>query len=112
MASLSHLQTVQRCANHLRLWLAAMDVNYCSVSREGFARAHPALFGCAYDVTLRGYERWRLRYGLFDTLESFARYLVRRHERWLVASSPTASLAPCLICGDHPCWKVAAAPRK
>src|SRR5579859_2379764 len=102
-----HPPTVQRCAHHLQLWLAATDVTYGRASVEGFARAHPALFGQAYDLTLHGYERWRKRQSLEDSVENFARYLVPRHERWLATGPPCSTVAFCLIDGDRPCWKAA-----
>ena len=40
----------------MRLWLTARGLTYSRSAREDFARAHPALFGYAYGVTLRGYD--------------------------------------------------------
>src|SRR5579862_4830285 len=99
--------TVRRCADHLHLWLAATDGTYCRESLESFARSHPGLFGQAYDVTLRGYERWRTRESLEDSVESFAHYLVERHERWLATGPACSTVASCLIDRDRPCWKAA-----
>jgi hypothetical protein len=107
MISFSDVRTVQRCEHHLRLWLAAGNVTYCGAAREDFARAHPDLFGFAFVVALRGYEQWRRRQRLGDTVESFALYLVCRHERWLVANSHSTGLAPCLIDRHRPCWRSA-----
>ena len=105
------MESVGRSADHLRLWLAAAGSTYGNAAREGFARAHPTLFGAAYEVTLRGYERWRMRHGVSDSELAFARYLAPRHERWLVAQASTHSVAPCLIptANGQPCWRAEAA---
>jgi hypothetical protein len=91
------VESIHRCAQHLRIWLAATGRVYDSAARESFVRAHPDLFGRAYEVTLRGYERWRARHSISDTVEGFSRYILRRHERWIAAIGATSVLAPCLI---------------
>jgi len=92
---------------HLRLWLAASGVAYDRSAREAFVRAHPALFGQAYEVTLRGFERWQLRHRVSDTVDGFAHYIATRHQRWLAAHGLTTGLAPCLIGSGstQPCWQ-------
>jgi hypothetical protein len=99
--------SIYRCAQHVRLWLAAAGSSYNHGSREAFARAHPALFGRAYHVTLHGYDKWRTRHGVTDTVEGFARYVARRHERWLAGYGLDATIAPCLLGTktSQPCWK-------
>jgi hypothetical protein len=77
-----------RCGHHVRHCIAATGLNYGSAAREAFALAHPALFGNAYYVTLRGYERWLARRRVTDSLETFVRYLASRHERWLANRTP------------------------
>src|SRR3979409_360492 len=86
------IESISPCAHHCRLWLAV---------------AHPALLGRAYEVALRGYERWRLRHDTPDSVDAFARYLLPRHDRWLAAVGYGATLAPCLVGGTtgRPCWK-------
>ena len=100
-------ESIQRAAQHLRLWLAASDVAYNPSAREAFARAHPTLFGHAYQVTLRGFERWQMRHRGSDTVDGFAHYIAGRHERWLASHGLTTGLAPCLIGSrnSQPCWK-------
>jgi hypothetical protein len=105
----TRVEAIHRCAQHLRVWLGATGLSYDRAAREVFVRAHPALFGRAYEVTLRGYDRWRTRHAIGDTVDSFARYIARRHQRWIATSGLVPSLAPCLIGDDatQPCWKVA-----
>jgi hypothetical protein len=95
-----------RAADHLGLWLAGSRVRYGGAAREGFVRAHPTLFGRAYWLTLRGYERWRTRGGLSDTLGAFAGYIAHRHQRWMDSLNAAAGLAPCLLgsASTSPCW--------
>jgi hypothetical protein len=62
-----------------------MGLSYSANSREAFARAHPELCGQAYDVMLRGYERWLIRQSVPDQIESFASYLSNRFNRALLA---------------------------
>ncbi len=100
----THAEAIYRCASHLRLWLSATEFPFNRASRERFARAHPDLFGQAYHVTLRGYDRWRTGHRLADTVDTFAHYLARRHERWLAAQRSSASVAACLL-RPEPCWK-------
>lgn len=101
-----HIESIAHCVRHYRLWLAASGLPYDCTARESFARAHPALFGRAYEVTLRGYERWRLRHHTADSVDAFARYLSPRHERWLASHGCGVTLAPCLVGGTtgQPCW--------
>jgi hypothetical protein len=93
-------------ARHLRIWLAATASSYDPTARELFVRAHPVLFGRDWDLTLRGYGRWRWRRRLHDTAATFARYMAPRHERWLAAQADRTAVAPCLIgIGNSvPCW--------
>ena len=93
-------------ARHLRIWLAATGRSYDEAARELFVRAHPVLFGRDWELTLRGYDRWRWRRRLHDTAASFGRYIAPRHERWLAARSDGVETAPCLIAsgGSAPCW--------
>jgi len=100
-------ESIQRAAQHLRLWLAASGFTYDGPAREAFVRVHPTLFGRAHEVTLRGFEQWQMRHRVSDTMEGFARYIASRHERWLAASGLTTGLAPCLIRAGttQPCWK-------
>ena len=99
------------CARHLRLWLAAAGLTYGLQAREMFVRAHPSLFGRAFEVPLRGYEQWQRRQAAPDDLDRFAQYLARRHQRWLVAHGATTGLPPCLlgVGVDRHCWKLPAA---
>jgi hypothetical protein len=101
-----HIESTSPCVHHCRVWLAASGLSYGRSAREAFARAHPALFGRAYDVTLRGYERWRLHDDTTDSVDAFARYLSPRHNRWLATVGYGATLAPCLFGGTtgQPCW--------
>jgi hypothetical protein len=101
------IESSSPCVHHCRLWLATSGLSYGRSAREAFARAHPTLFGRAYEVALRGYERWRLRHDLPDSVDAFARYLLPRHDRWLAAVGYGATLAPCLVGGTtgRPCWK-------
>jgi hypothetical protein len=100
------IEAAQRTAQHLRVWLAATGRSYESETRELFARAHPAIFGCAYDVALRGYDRWRARSRLGDSVQSFAEYIGRRHHRWITSYGDTPAMAPCLLGTPtvQPCW--------
>jgi hypothetical protein len=102
------LDSIRRCSLHLRVWLAAAGLAYDCTARERFVRAHPSLFGRAYEVTLRGYEQWRMRHRLTDTAEIFARYMDRRHERWMGASPGSPAVAPCLLSigRTQPCWAI------
>jgi hypothetical protein len=98
---------LQRCMQHLHVWLATVDATYGAESRAEFARSHPMLFGRAYEITLRGYSRWHIRHGLRDSTGTFARCLTPRHERWLRSLDGEATaIAPCLLgSGTHgPCW--------
>jgi hypothetical protein len=81
-ASNTHGEAVHRSTNHFRDWLVRTGRAYSSAAREHFVRAHPALFGSAYRLTLRGYERWCARAGVSDTLGAFAEYIAPRHQRW------------------------------
>ena len=100
-------ESIHRAAQHLRLWLAARDVAYDRSAREAFARAHPTLFGHAYEVTPRGFERWQMRHRGSDTVDEFAHYIASRHARWFASYGLTTGLAPCLIGSGNtqPCWK-------
>ena len=91
---------------HVRLWLGATGLGYSGAAREAFVRAHPVLFGRAYEVTLRGYDRWRARRAVADTVDGFVRYIARRHERWISVNRLIDGLAPCLIgtANQQPCW--------
>jgi hypothetical protein len=102
-------ESVRRCALHLRVWLAGTGRVYDGAAREDFVRAHPELFGRAYEVTLRGYECWRARRAILDTVEGFSWYMSRRYERWITAIGATSALAPCLIGSPTtpPCWSAA-----
>jgi hypothetical protein len=103
------LESIQPCTQHIRVWLAATGRTYDSAAVEAFVRAHPDLFGRAYEVTLRGYHRWRERHSISDTAEGFSCYIARRHQRWIAASGLTSTLAPCLIgsATAQPCWSTA-----
>jgi hypothetical protein len=79
----SRVESIRRCAQHVRLWLGATGLAYSGAAREAFVRAHPVLFGRAYEVTLRGYDRWRARRAVADTVDGFVRYIACRHERWI-----------------------------
>ena len=100
------VDSVRRCAQHVRLWLGATGLAYSGAGREGFVRAHPVLFGRAYEVTLRGYDRWRARRAVADTLDGFVRYIARRHERWVSVNRLIDGLPPCVIgtATQQPCW--------
>jgi hypothetical protein len=106
----TRVESIRRCAQHLRLWLAATGYPYNHAAREHFVRAHPTLFGIAYEVTLRGYDRWRTLRAVSDSVESFARYTARRHERWIAANGAAPGLAPCLVgfAAIQPCLMAAA----
>jgi hypothetical protein len=108
-APVNRVESIYRCVHHVRLWLAATGVTYGPGAREQFVTAHPVLFGRAYEVTLRGYDHWRTRHGVTDSPEAFARYTVRRHERWLAADTQKAPVAPCLVDTAQPCWRTGAA---
>src|SRR4051812_11843702 len=90
-------ESARHCAHHLRVWLAVTGQSYGSTARESFVRAHPFLFGRAYEYILRGYERWRARHGVGDSFEAFVGHIATRHERWRTTSWRTAAMAPCLI---------------
>src|SRR5215467_5656320 len=81
----------RQCTELCRSWITAYGLPYCRTSREAFARAHPAMCGHAYDVMLRGYERWLVRCNNRDDLDSFARYLSPRCVRTV---TPEASPHP------------------
>ena len=66
-------------------WLTAAGHSYGPIGREALARAHPALFGPAYDRSLREYECWLAQMHLADTLEHFAQYMEPRYCLWLAA---------------------------
>jgi len=102
----SHVESIRRCAQHVRLWLGATGLGYSGAAREAFVRAHPVLFGRAYEVTLRGYDRWRARRAVADTVDGFVRYIAGRHERWISVNRLIEGLAPCLIgtANQQPCW--------
>jgi hypothetical protein len=102
----SRVESIHRCAQHLRVWLAATGLTYDTAAREGFVRAHPDLFGRAHEVTLRGYDQWRRQHAITDTLDGFARYIARRHQRWMGTNGHTPALAPCLVgtATERPCW--------
>ena len=105
----SRVESIHRGVQHIRVWLGATGLAYDRAAREGFVRAHPALFGRAHEVTLRGYDRWRTRHAVADTVDGFARYIARRHQRWIAATGLVPSLAPCLIgtATTQPCWRIA-----
>jgi hypothetical protein len=109
-AALAESASFSGCAHHCKLWLATSGMPYGPTAREQFARAHSVLFGRAYEVTLRGYERWRRKQRIADTVEAFAWYLSPRHERWLGSVGYGAKLAPCLVGDDtgQPCWRARA----
>jgi hypothetical protein len=100
-------ESVSPCARHCQLWLALSGLSYGCTAREAFARAHPAMFGRAYEVTLRGFERWRSHHHIADSIDAFARYLSPRHERWLASVDDGGVIAPCLLGGTtgQPCWR-------
>ena len=102
----NHVEAVYRSARHVRLWLAATQLSYDAATREMFVRAHPILFGRAYELTLRGFDRWRLRHRVNDTVDGFARYISRRHQRWLDSHGYPNAMAPCLVgsASTQPCW--------
>jgi hypothetical protein len=106
--SSNRIEAIHRGARHLNVWLAATGMTYGAVAREVFVRAHPTLFGHAYQVTLRGYEHWRRRHQVTDTLDGFARYIARRHQRWI--DSHGCGMAPCLVgtSATAPCWQLTA----
>jgi hypothetical protein len=66
-------------------WLTVAGWSYGPDGREALARAHPALFGPAYDRSLREYECWLSRQNFRDTLQHFAQYMEPRYCRWLAA---------------------------
>jgi hypothetical protein len=78
--------TTSPCADHCRTSFGARRLSYGADSREAFVRDNPALCGQAYDVTLRGYERWLVRASLHDGLDSFAKYLSARFDRAVIAA--------------------------
>jgi hypothetical protein len=101
------VQAMRRCVQHVNAWLAAADTTYGQAARTDFVRAHPVLFGHAYEIALRGYERWHRRHGLCDSSETFARYVTPRHDRWLNSMGCAAgAVAPCLLGAGQtrPCW--------
>jgi hypothetical protein len=67
--------------DYCRGWLDAAGLCYGRLGREAFVRAHPYLFGRAYEVSLRGYERWLVRHNALDNLDTFAAYLTVRFQR-------------------------------
>jgi hypothetical protein len=103
-------EAVHGGARHLRVWLAASGRSYDAAARELFVRAHAELFGCAYDLTLRGYDRWRWRNGVDDSVDGFARYVAPRHQRWMMSRDHTPGMPACLLGtsrGQQPCWTLA-----
>src|SRR5205823_875472 len=79
----SHAHAIHRSAQHVHVWLSASGLTYGAVARESFVRAHPHLFGRAYALTLHGFERWIKRHAITDSVEAFARFIARRHQRWM-----------------------------
>jgi hypothetical protein len=75
--------TQLECVEHCRQWLDASGLPYAEPARAAFAQAHPVLFGNAYTVALRGYDRWLARTSTPDSVESFANYLSDRFGRWV-----------------------------
>jgi hypothetical protein len=67
-------------SDYCERWLTEAGLCYGRGSREAFVRAHPCLFGRAYEVSLRGYERWLLRCNARDDLGAFATYLTLRFQ--------------------------------
>ena len=63
--------------------LLVLGLPYGPQARERLAEAYPALFGRAYGLTLRGYERWLIQQNTPDGLEAFARYMDGRYRRWV-----------------------------
>jgi hypothetical protein len=106
-ASRSH--AIHRSAQHFHVWLSAGGLTYGAVARESFVRAHPLLFGRDYALTMRGFEHWRQRHAIADSAEAFARFIARRHQRWMESLDPTPSMAPCLVgfANTEPCWLAA-----
>jgi len=92
---------------HLHVWLTATGLDYGHAARQAFVLAHPRLFGSAYELTLRGYDRWRRRHHVPDTVAAFADYISPRHQRWLRANIEPG-LAQCLIGSSvgPPCWQI------
>ncbi len=109
MLPVRRTESIHRAAQNLRLWLAASGVVYDQPAREAFVRAHPTLFGRAYEVTLRGFEHWQTRHRVCDTVDGFAHYIATRHERWVAATGQTSGLPPCLIGlgASQRCWQSA-----
>jgi hypothetical protein len=101
-------EAIHHAAQHLQVWLVATGVTYDRTAREAFVRAHPSLFGRAYEVTLHGFEQWRMRHRFTDTVLEFARFIANRHERWLTANGATTGVAPCLLGSGigQVCWKI------
>src|ERR1044072_8343464 len=77
------MDSLTDCAGYCRRWFAISGVPYDPRGRETFARAHPSLFGTAYEVTLRGYERWLVRANVMDDIDAFGAYLAGRFQRAL-----------------------------
>lgn len=104
--SYNRIEAVYRAARHVRLWLAATELAYDAAAREVFVRAHPLLFGHAYELTVRGFERWRSRHRVNDTVDGFARYIARRHQGWLDSHGYPNAMPPCLVgtANAQPCW--------
>jgi hypothetical protein len=102
-------EAVQTSVRHLRAWLAASERSYDAAARASFARAHPEVFGHAYAVALRGYHGWRRRSGASDSIDAFARYIARRHQRWMHSHGRTTGIAPCVLGmrNAEPCWSMA-----
>jgi len=67
-------------SDYCERWLNEAGLCYGRGSREAFVRAHPCLFGRAYETSLRGYERWLLRRNARDDLGAFATYLALRFQ--------------------------------
>src|SRR5262245_13478158 len=93
--SSSPVESVNRSAEHLREWLATTGLAYGCSARERFVRAHPALFGSSYQLTLRGYDCWRARAGVSDTLDAFSEYIAPRHQCWSTFAPALASSGAC-----------------
>jgi hypothetical protein len=105
----SRVHAIHRSAQHFHVWLSASGRTYGAVAREAFVRGHPLLFGRAYALTMHGFEHGRERHAIADSAEAFARFIARRHQRWMDSLDPTPSMAPCLVgsASTEPCWLAA-----